>query len=53
METCLACVVLEFPLGIDARNVAKELKRKGWFAWTSDYDNIVFRIKRVRAKAGN
>ena len=45
--------ILEFPLGMDAREVAKELKREGWYAWASDYDGIVFRIKRVRAKAGN
>jgi hypothetical protein len=45
--------ILEFPLDMDAREVAKELKREGWYAWTSSYDGIVFRIKRVRAKAGN
>jgi hypothetical protein len=45
--------ILEFPLGMDAREVAKELKREGWYAWASDYENIVFRIERVRAKAGN
>jgi hypothetical protein len=45
--------VLEFPLGMDAREVAKELKREGWYAWASDYESIVFRIKRVRAKARN
>ena len=43
----------KFPLDMDAREVAKELKREGWYAWTSSYDGIVFRIKRVRAKAGN
>ena len=42
--------ILEFPLDMDAREVAKELKREGWYAWGSDYDSIVFRIKRVRAK---
>ena len=45
--------ILEFPLGMDARQVAKELKREGWYAWASDYESIVFRIKRVRAKAGH
>ena len=25
--------ILEFPLGMDARKVAKELKREGWDAW--------------------
>ena len=44
--------ILEFPLDMDAREVAKELKREGWYAWASNYDGIVFRIKRVRAKAG-
>jgi hypothetical protein len=39
--------ILEFPLGIDAREVAKELKREGWYAWASNYQGIVFRIKRV------
>jgi hypothetical protein len=45
--------ILEFPLGMDAREVAKELKREGWYAWASDYENIILRIKRVRAKARN
>ena len=45
--------ILEFPLGVDAREVAKELKREGWYHWASDYESIIFRIKRVRAKAGN
>ena len=45
--------ILEFPLGMDAREVAKELKREGWYAWASDYEGIIFRMKRVRAKAGN
>ena len=42
--------ILEFPLAMDAREVAKELKREGWYAWASDYEGIIFRIKRVRAK---
>ena len=45
--------ILEFPLGMDAREVAKELKREGWYTWASDYYGIVFRIKRVRGKARN
>ena len=45
--------ILEFPLSMDAREVAKELKREGWYAWASDYESIIFRIKRARAKAGN
>jgi hypothetical protein len=45
--------ILEFPLGMDAREVAKGLKREGWYAWASDYAGIVFRIKRVRAESGN
>jgi hypothetical protein len=28
--------ILEFPLGRDAREVAKELKREGWYAWASE-----------------
>jgi hypothetical protein len=45
--------ILEFPLDMDAREVAKELKREGWHAWASDYRSIIARIERVRAKAGN
>ena len=45
--------MLEFPLDMDAREVAKELKREGWYAWASNYDGIVLRIERVRAKARN
>ena len=44
--------ILEFPLAMDARQVAKELKREGWYAWGADYASLVFRIERVRAKAG-
>jgi hypothetical protein len=36
--------ILEFPLDMDACEVAKELKREGWYARTSDYECIVFRI---------
>jgi hypothetical protein len=25
--------ILEFPLDMDAREVAKALKREGWYAW--------------------
>ena len=42
--------ILEFPLDMDAREVAKELKREGWYAWASDYESIVFRIKRCGQK---
>jgi hypothetical protein len=45
--------ILEFPLEMDARQVAKELKREGWYTWASTYESIVFRIERVRAKAGS
>ena len=45
--------ILEFPLDMDAREVAKELKREGWYAWATEYASIVFRIQRVWAKAGN
>jgi hypothetical protein len=44
--------IREFPLGMDAREVAKELKREGWYAWASDYESIILRIERVRAKSG-
>ena len=44
--------ILGFPLAMDARQVAKELKREGWYAWASDYQSIIHRIERVRAKAG-
>jgi hypothetical protein len=44
--------ILEFPLAMDAREVAKVLKRESWYAWASDYASIIFRIERVRAKAG-
>jgi hypothetical protein len=27
--------ILQFPLGMDAREVAKELKREGWYAWAA------------------
>ena len=43
--------ILEFPLEMDARQVAKELKREGWYAWGADYASLIFRIERVRAKA--
>jgi hypothetical protein len=45
--------ILEFPLEMDAREVAKELKREGWYAWATEYQSIIFRIERVRAKAGS
>jgi hypothetical protein len=40
-------------LDMHEREVAKQLKREGWYAWASNHDGIVFRIKRVRAKAGS
>ena len=43
--------ILEFPLDMDAREVAKELKREGWYALSTDLESIVLRIERVRAKA--
>jgi hypothetical protein len=45
--------ILEFSLDMDAREVARELKHEGWYAWASDYRSIIARIERVRAKAGN
>ena len=50
-EAC-ARRILEFPLSMDPREVAKELKGEGWYARESDYSSIIFRIQRVRAKAG-
>ena len=37
---------------LHACEVAKELKREGWYAWDSNPDGIVSRIERVRAKSG-
>jgi hypothetical protein len=45
--------ILEFPLDTDAREVAEELKREGWYAWASDYESIIVRVERVRAKTRN
>jgi hypothetical protein len=45
--------ILEFPLSMAARELAKELKKEGWYSWASDYSGIIFRIDRVRAKAGS
>jgi hypothetical protein len=42
--------ILEFPLGMDAREVAKELKREGWYAWATGYESIVSRVRRCRQK---
>jgi hypothetical protein len=51
VQACERCI-LEFPLGIDSREVAKAPKREGWYAWASDYESIIVRIGRVRAKGG-
>ncbi len=40
------------PKSPHACEVAKELKREGWYAWDSNHDGIVSRIEHVRAKAG-
>jgi lambda repressor-like predicted transcriptional regulator len=42
--------ILEFPLAMGEREVAKELKREGWYAWASDYATIIARIKRACSK---
>ena len=34
--------ILEFPLLMDAREVARELKREGWYAWASSHERILF-----------
>jgi hypothetical protein len=40
----------EFPLDMDEREVAKELRREGWYAWASDY---VFPDKARAGKSGD
>jgi hypothetical protein len=45
--------IMEFPIGMDAREVAKQLKHEGWYAQASEYAQIVMRIERVRARAAN
>jgi len=49
IEAC-ARRILEFPVGMDAREVAKELKREGWYAWATEYQSIILRIERERMK---
>jgi hypothetical protein len=48
-----ACGFVTARLTARRSEVAKELEREGWYAWASDYESIVFRINRVRAKARN
>ena len=43
--------ILEFPLGMDAREVAKELNGEGWYAWESD-DEGLFSVSRRAGKSG-
>jgi hypothetical protein len=45
--------ILEFPFGQRRPRGRHKLKREGWYAWASDCESIIFRIERVRAKAGN
>ena len=45
--------ILEFPLGMDAREVAQGVKTRGLVCLGLNCENIVFRIERMRAKAGN
>ena len=40
LEACERSI-LEFPLDIDEREVAKQLKREGWYAWASNHYGIV------------
>ena len=42
--------ILELPLDMEAREVAKKLKREGWYAWAASYQGIVRRIELVRAR---
>ena len=44
--------ILEFPSSMDAREVAKELKRQGWYSLSTDCQSTVLRIERVRSKRG-
>ena len=45
--------ILEFPLSMDAREVAKELKREGWYAWASSYESIIFSDRARAGKSGD
>jgi hypothetical protein len=45
--------ILEFPRGMDAHEVARELKREGWYAWASDYARAVLKRNfRKEARKG-
>ena len=44
--------ILEFPLDMEAREVAKELKREGWYAWATEYASIAVRIGACEQKGG-
>jgi hypothetical protein len=44
--------IMEFPLDMEAHEVAKELKREGRYAWATEYASIVARIGRCEQKRG-
>ena len=33
--------IMEFPLDMEAHEVAKELKREGWYAWATEYASLL------------
>src|SRR5262245_11108345 len=42
--------ILEFPRDMDARKVAEELKREGWYSRGTNRQNIILRIQYVRSQ---
>jgi hypothetical protein len=42
--------ILEFPLDMDVREVAGELKREGWYAWASDYENMGAAMQQIQSQ---
>jgi hypothetical protein len=44
--------ILEFPLSMSPRAVAKMLKAEGWYGPKTTVYHIEFRIRRLRAKRG-
>ena len=44
--------ILEFPVGMDAREVAKELKRESWYAWATETKVSFFGSSACGQKGG-
>ena len=42
--------ILDFPRDMDARKVAEELKREGWYSAGTNRQNIILRIQYVRSQ---